>query len=169
MINNSLPRTWFLGHGCKQVPPDLIGGEILWGHPDGYFLNANGQKVKHNLSPSQYTNKSNHGHAVPIMRHQGGKTCHTLMATAFLGRRPEGYECDHLNGVGTDYRPSNLQWVTPAENRRRAKILRAMRAAGLDPCTYSRDELLAIFAKYTVSPQSTDALMLQDMTHLCEV
>ena len=167
MINNSLPRTWFLGHGCKQVPPDLIGGKILWGHPDGYFLNAQGQKVKHAYGPAMKSADYTHGGAYPSMRQLGN--CHTLMATAFLGRRPEGYECDHLNGVGTDYRPSNLQWVTPAENRRRAKILRAMRAAGLDPCTYSRDELLAIFAKYTVSPQSTDALMLQDMTHHCEV
>ena len=166
MIQNSLPRTWFMGHGCKQVPPELIGGKILWAHPDGYFLNALGNKLEHALSPSQYTNKSNHGHAVPTMRHFGSKSCHSLMCIAFHGPRPAGYECDHLNGVITDYRPSNLQWVPPAENRRRAKILRAMRAAGLDPSTYSRDELLAIFGKYDVG--DPHAVMLHDMTHHME-
>ena len=156
----------FMGHGCKQVPPELIGGKILWAHPDGYFLNASGNKLEHTLSPSQYTNKSNHGHAVPTMRHFGSKSCHSLMCITFHGPRPQGYECDHLNGVITDYRASNLQWVPPAENRRRAKILRAMRAAGLDPSTYSRDELLAIFGKYTVG--DPHAVMLHDMTHHME-
>ena len=162
MAQTNLPRTWFLGHGCKQVPPNLTDGKILWGHPDGYFLNAKGQKVKHAYGPA-------HGGAYPAMCSYGNKLCHHLMFEAFCGPRTKGMEIDHLNGNKLDYRPSNLQLVTPAENRRRAKILRAMRAAGLDPCTYSRDELLAIFAKYTVSPQSTDALMLQDMTHHCEI
>ena len=72
------------------------------------------------------------------------------MYEAFYGPRTKGMEIDHLNGDKLDYRPSNLQEVTPAENRRRAKILRAMRAVGLDPRTYSREELLANFKKYTI-------------------
>ena len=84
------------------------------------------------------------------MRYYGGKDCHVLMYEAWYGARTKGIEIDHLNGDKLDYRPSNLQEVTPAENRRRAKILRAMRAVGLDPRTYSREELLAIFQKYTI-------------------
>ncbi len=88
--------------------------------------------------------------AYPKMRQYGNKLCHHLMYEAFYGPRTKGMEIDHLNGDKLDYRPSNLQEVTPAENRRRAKILRAMRAVGLDPRTYSREELLAIFQKYTI-------------------
>ena len=75
------------------------------------------------------------------------------MYEAWYGARTKGMEIDHLNGDKLDYRPSNLQEVTPAENRRRAKILRAMRAVGLDPRTYSREELLHIFAKYEIEEQ----------------
>ena len=149
---------------AKQVPPELIGGKILWAHPDGYFLNASGNKLEHTYSPCEqrYTK----GSCYPSMRHFGSKSCHSLMCITFHGPRRQGYECDHLNGVITDYRASNLQWVPPAENRRRAKILRAMRAAGLEPSTYSRDELLAIFGKYDVG--YPHAVMLQDMTHHME-
>ena len=41
-----------------------------------------------------------------------------------------------------------------------------MRAAGLAPSTYSRDELLAIFGKYDVG--DPHAVMLHDMTHHME-
>lgn len=51
---------------------------------------------------------------------------HTV-CLAWNGPRPEGYECDHINGVTMDNRASNLQWVMPEENRRRARYLRALR------------------------------------------
>ena len=141
---------WFLGHGCKQVPPESTGGKVLWAHPDGYFLNAQGQKIKHCFSPSSQRNRPNMHSAYPTMLWYGNKHCHRLMYEAWYGARTKGMEIDHLNGDKMDYRPSNLQEVTPAENRRRAKILRAMRAVGLDPRTYSREELLANFQKYTI-------------------
>ena len=100
MINTSLSRTWFLGHGCKQVPPELIGGKILWAHPDGYFLNARGQKVKHDFGPAKQSNKPyTHGGAYPCMRQFGNKNCHHLMYEAFYGPRTPGMEIDHLNGI----------------------------------------------------------------------
>ena len=127
---------------------ESTGGKVLWAHKDGYFLNAQGQKVKHSFCPAMQNNRPNMHSAYPTMRQYGN--CHHLMYEAFYGPRTKGMEIDHLNGDKLDYRPSNLQEVTPAENRRRAKILRAMRAVGLDPRTYSREELLAIFQKYTI-------------------
>ena len=55
------------------------------------------------------------------------------MAFTFHGARPEGYQCDHINGDVTDYSAANLEWVTPAENMRRAKYLRFMRECNFDP------------------------------------
>ena len=146
-----LSRLWFLARGCKQVPLDLTGGKVLWAHKDGYFLNAYGQKVKHNYSLAMQTSDYTHGGAYPNLTHFCCKNCHVLMCTTFHGPRPLGYECDHINGNKLDYSASNLQWVTRAENRRRAKLLRIIRSIGRNPAEMSTEELLRIFATYDIT------------------
>jgi len=74
------------------------------------------------------------------MRHFGNKACHLLICITFHGPRPEGYECDHLNGCVTDYSAANLEWVTPSENRRRSKYLRIMRECDFDPRIFTADD-----------------------------
>ena len=58
---------------------------------------------------------------------------------------------DHLNGITTDNRKENLQWVTRKENEKRAKLLRVLRSIGRDPKQMSREELLHLFNKYEFS------------------
>jgi hypothetical protein len=41
---------------------------------------------------------------------------HTLVLTAFVGPRPAGLECRHLNGNPSDNRLENLVWGTRREN-----------------------------------------------------
>ena len=41
---------------------------------------------------------------------------HKLILEAFVGKRPEGYLCRHLNGNALDNHPNNLCWGTPKEN-----------------------------------------------------
>ena len=67
-------------------------------------------------------------------------------------------EIDHINGVPTDNRACNLQHVTPAENRKRAVILRARRMIArqdgrpeLLPENMSSEELLQLFNSYNVA------------------
>ena len=89
----------------------------------------------------------------------GYNLVHTAVVLAWIGDKPavlepeqaghaECYVVDHLNGITTDNRAENLQWVTRQENEKRAKLLRVLRSIGRDPKQMSREELLAIFAKY---------------------
>ena len=80
-----------------------------------------------------------------------------LMALTWIGPRLEGYEVDHLNGDMLDWSADNLEYVTPEENNKRAKLLRVLRSIGRDPKQMSREELLSIFSKYTfTNPQNLD-------------
>lgn len=42
---------------------------------------------------------------------------HVLVMEAFVGRKEEGMEIDHINTDRSDCRLSNLRYVTPKENR----------------------------------------------------
>ena len=41
---------------------------------------------------------------------------HRLVLLTFIGKCPKGYECNHKNGIKTDNRLENLEWVTSSEN-----------------------------------------------------
>lgn len=137
MLQNTLTRTWFLSKGCRQVPTDIIGGKILWAHPDGYFLNAKGRKVQHVYSPCCRAKQTKRGYQPPTMRHFGTKPCHHLMARAFYGERPTYTDRNgkpyvgivhHLIPDPLDYKPANLLcWLTREQHTeadRRQRLLR---------------------------------------------
>lgn len=48
------------------------------------------------------------------------KSVHSLVAEAFLGPRPPGYDINHKNGIKTDNRVENLEYVTRQQNLRHA-------------------------------------------------
>ena len=132
---------------------------------DGKFfsLTNNGTTLQE-VKPIYSTGMANHkgGSCYPKMRHFGGKHCHILMWETWVGPRTKGMEIDHVNGNMMDWSLDNLEEVTPAENRKRAKILRAMRDAGNDPEQYSPARLKAIFAQFSL--MDGDTQIIREMT-----
>jgi len=125
---------------------------------DGWVL----REVKPNFSPAMRTpgrhcHNGRRGCVYPIMRQYDKQLCHKLIALSWIGPRPEGMEIDHINGNILDWSVENLEYVTPAENRKRARLLRVLRSIGRDPLKMSREELLSIFSKYTfTNPKNID-------------
>lgn len=70
-----------------------------------------------NTADRPITAKNNSGYL--IMNVEGKtRTVHSLVAEAFLGPRPEGYDIDHINSTKTDNRAENLRYVTHTQNMR---------------------------------------------------
>ena len=148
MMQNTLSRTFFLSQGCKQVPLDASRGIVRWAHPDGYFLNAQGQRIKHTFTPgmsklAKDPTKSS-GKQYPNLRETAVRMCHVLMALTFYGPRTmfnDKWEktndksqmvhvgiCHHLIPDAFDYKPANLLcWLTRAEHTEADRRQRALK------------------------------------------
>ena len=84
---------------------------------DGWVLREIKPVLKQ-AGPRKCTYTKGTGTHYPFMRHFQNKHCHFLVAAAWLGSRPEGMVIDHLNANILDWSADNLEYVTPAENRR---------------------------------------------------
>lgn len=133
------------------------------------------EQVLFTLTPGKLSVNANRKQRYYIMPHHGDIYLHIAVCLAWNGPRPDGYECDHINGIVSDNRASNLQWVTPEENQKRAVILRARRMVARqdndpskDPKNMKLEELLELFSMYNVAGDAYDA-MEDDMTHHREI
>ena len=154
---------------CPTIKP-------LYCSKDGRFFSVHNMQITdegcimHELKPctnpaSTYAHKG--GSAYARMSHYGNRLCHHLIWETWVGPRTPGMEIDHLNGNKLDWSLASLEEVTPAENRKRAKILRAMRAAGTDPTTIPQSRLEAIFARYVLMDAAEQ--MSRDISRHCEI
>ena len=93
------------------LKPSFLSEEYLVSD-DGYVLNKKRtKKLKGSLNHKGYVILN-----LMIEGHRIGVAEHTLVARAFCEGYKEGLEVNHKNGIHTDNRASNLEWVTSLEN-----------------------------------------------------
>jgi hypothetical protein len=88
----------------------------------GYEISSHGRvrSFKHRrvIIRKPYLDKSVGYYAITLFK-EGRRYLphvHRIVATAFLGSPPPGYCTNHLDGVKTNNRVSNLEWTTLREN-----------------------------------------------------
>lgn len=71
------------------------------------------------------THTTKRGYEAVTLKHNGvGNTfVHRMVAAAFIGVRPEGYQVNHKDGNKLNNRADNLEYMTNLENRRHAMLL----------------------------------------------
>jgi hypothetical protein len=65
---------------------------------------------------------NNYGYIGVHLSHGKYRTIHDLVLESFIGKRPIGLQCAHLNGKRSDNRIENLAWVTCKENHRHLRL-----------------------------------------------
>ena len=156
------------GTEVRLCPLEKTKGKALYVSADGRCFSYY-RRVLRLVKPQADTSKTNrfNGHRKQKylrMTSYGNILVHRAVAMVWItGLEPEQAShagcmvVDHLNGITTDNRVENLQWVTRKENEKRAKLLRILRSIGRDPKQMSREELLTIFNKYEfTNPQNLD-------------
>ncbi len=91
---------------------------------NGYFIDEEG--VIYNKDGSKKSLKTNKkGYLFTNFCYDGKQHCHlahTVVANAYLGTKPEGYEVDHINNIRSDNRVCNLQYLSKSDNNRKSYI-----------------------------------------------
>lgn len=59
------------------------------------------------------------------------KNIHSLVAKAFIGDRPDGYQINHIDGIKTNNSSDNLEYVTMSQNRQHAYDIGLQRRGNL--------------------------------------
>ncbi len=72
------------------------------------------------------------------------KCVHTMVLEAFVGLRPKGYECRHLNGIPTDNSLGNICWGTRQENRNDLRRHGVLKGEGNPQAKLSHTKVKAI-------------------------
>jgi len=88
------------------------------------MVNERGQ-VFNATTCREVVQRKKNGYMTVLLRSNGKQKTigvHRLVYDAFHGAPPTpAHQPDHINGIRSDNRPANLEWVTPSTNIRRAK------------------------------------------------
>lgn len=103
----------------------VLGYEAIYAVSDFGRVKSLSRIVERKGSPMRIKQRilkpgiSGTGYPLVVLANNGdlqSRTIHSIMADAFWGERPSGYEIDHINRVRDDNRLSNLRLATRSQN-----------------------------------------------------
>lgn len=92
---------------------------------------------------------------------QASHRVHRLVAAAFMGKCPPLLEVDHINTNKADNRTDNLEYVTHAENMRRARdrgLLRAHRGEDVNTAILTEEDVSELLTFFVTTEDTADDL-----------
>lgn len=132
---NGKPRSHGIDNPVVSLETIKYDGEtFVQTDYDGYYVSRSGRvgSIRDNkgrLYESNFhilkQNKNSAGYFqiyVSIGNKRRAVMVHKLVAYAFLGKRPYGYDIDHINAIRTDNRAENLQYLSRQQNIKKSKL-----------------------------------------------
>ena len=108
------------------------------------------------------------GHTYPGFNYRGTNyDVHRLMAMAWIGAIPEGWQVDHKNGDIYNWSLDNIRIVTVAENYRCGVILRWLRGKGVNTKALTGMQAMVAFVIVPVlEPKRRAAIQAEELLTL---
>jgi hypothetical protein len=85
------------------------------------YVRVDGRPFRQRREVKRHPNKKGYWQ-VRMYGPPGARTyaVHQVVAAAFIGPKPDGFTVNHINGIKTDNRPENLEYLTSADNHAHA-------------------------------------------------
>lgn len=84
-------------------------------YEDGAVVSPKGRQIKPFLTPKGY-----YLIRIKLDGEWRSTLVHTVLARAWLGEKPQGFEVDHINNIRTDNRIENLQYLSKRDNNKKS-------------------------------------------------
>lgn len=126
------------------------------------------------IQPTGRDYKSGGGYKTKSFWSKGKKhtrTVHSLVLEAFVGKRPKGYQCNHIDGNKHNNFVSNLEWMTPSQNmKHRYDVLKQKAVSGPDHCNFKKCGPANPYSKeYIITSPNGKEQKIKGLYHFCKI
>ena len=161
---NYTPITDTLPDGTIVAYDDISD---LWASQDMriYAKSATGAWIKKTVAIwENFVPKPNNHSDYPHVAYSVHRA-HWVVARAWLGNVPEGWEIDHIDGNNRNYNLSNLRLLPEGMNHRDGGFITKLRNKKINPSDYARPFLLRFFKRMAEFKATNTETAYKNLSH----